>query len=97
MTAEIEILDAAALTRLPPPTGTAADVARRYAAALVRHGARHFVDNADVEARVLVVGGRALPLVLSAGARGNSPACSPHVHYVRYVPEEQSSSDSSAA
>ncbi|MGH7896863.1 MAG: GNAT family N-acetyltransferase [Candidatus Binatia bacterium] len=83
MTSQITILDAGA----SPLSGSPAASGLRYLSALAREGARSFVDNADVAVEILVVGDRALPLVVSRGRRGNSAVCSPHAHYVRYVAE----------
>ncbi len=81
----VEIVDAASAATLPATRATASRLA--YLTALVRDGARHFVDNADVEVCVLCVDGAAFPLVRAAGRPGNAEICSPRTHYVRYLPE----------
>jgi hypothetical protein len=84
----VAILDADELDGLPPPA-TDDDVrARRWVAALTRAGPRHFVDNADVTARAVVVDSRVLPLLLANGTFDNADVCSPYNHYIAYTLEE---------
>jgi SAM-dependent methyltransferase len=85
---EVAILDAKTIGELPAATGEREAVARRYVRGLVTGGARAYVDNAHVETRALLVGGKALPLVLSERAAGNADVCVPSVHYVGYSVEE---------
>jgi len=86
MTSQIEIVDVDGLAAGGPRPGVDG-AGCRYLSALVRAGARHFVDNADVAVKLLVVDGTTLPLVVAEGRHGNSEVCSPHAHYVRYVPQ----------
>lgn len=88
MVPEVAILDAKTIGELPVGIGEREAVARRYVRGLVTGGARAYVDNAHVEVRALVVGGKVLPLVLCERAAGNADVCVPSVHYVGYTVEE---------
>jgi hypothetical protein len=88
MTPSVAILDADEIDRLPPPATEPQARARRWTAALVRAGPRHYVDNADVTARAVVVDDKVLPLLLANGRRGNADVCSFSSHYIAYTLEE---------
>ena len=75
MTTSIDVLDGAALERLEPGHGR-----RAYLAALAHDGTRSYVENADVELKVVVVDGTALPLLVGRDVEGNSDLCSPLAH-----------------
>jgi len=83
MTTSIDVLDGAALERLEPGHGR-----RAYLAALAHDGTRSYVENADVELKVVVVDGTALPLLVGRDVEGNTDLCSPLAHYVLYTLEE---------
>ena len=88
MTLNIEILDASSIDGSRASSEAMAGPAGRYVASLVTAGARHYVDNADVEIRALAVDGKVLPLLISDGAGANADVISPYVHYVEYTLEE---------
>lgn len=87
MSPKIEILDAGSLGRLSR-LADPLDWASRYVCPLVREGASAYIENANVEMRVLVVDGRVLPLVINRGLETCGDVCSPHAHYVDYSLEE---------
>ena len=89
MTRAIEILGPDLLQRLPRSASADKEGALRYTCALVRDGARSYVDNAEVRIRALVVDGKVLPLVLAKTGGENSHVCSPRSHYVRYLAAER--------
>jgi hypothetical protein len=84
MTPKIEIFDARSIDRF---TASSAPVSR-YVASLAAGGARHYVDNVDVEVKVLAVDGEVLPLLISDRVGHNADVCSPYAHYVEYTLEE---------
>jgi hypothetical protein len=96
MTADVELLDLADVEALAPSSDPWSDRSRRYAAALMRDGPRHYVENAYVAARLLRVDGALLPVMIADGAsarrdgplRPPTDVCSPRSHYASYTLEE---------
>jgi len=87
MTPRIEILDAQSIDRFTALSEPTADPASRYVASLVTGGARRYVDNVDVDVKVLIVDGTVLPLLVSERAGSNADVCSPYAHYIEYTLE----------
>lgn len=89
MTRAIEILGPNLLARLPGSARSDEAGTLQYTRALVRDGARSYIDNANVHTEALVVDGRVLPLVIAKTGGQNSNVCSPRSHYVRYLAAER--------
>src|SRR5262245_26326661 len=88
MAARIDILDARSIDGLGASRQQPTDPARGYVASLVTNGARHYVDNADVEVKLLAVDGQILPVLISDRIGHKADICSPYAHYVEYTLEE---------
>jgi hypothetical protein len=88
MVPSISILDAAGIDALPPPVTDEERQRRSWVTALTRFGPRHFIDNANVTARGIVVNGNVLPLILADCVADNADVCSPYSHYIAYTLEE---------
>lgn len=88
MNPRIEIFDAQSIDRFAASSGATAGAAGRYIASLVTDGARSYVDNVDVDVRMLTVDGTVLPLLVNARGTSNADICSPYNHYIEYTLEE---------
>jgi len=65
------------------------DIAGRYVAALMRHGATFYIENiTNVSMQALIVDGKVFPLVINPGKNPTSYVCSPYAHYLSYTTEE---------
>jgi hypothetical protein len=84
----VALLDSAGVAPLPERRGTPDDVARRYVACVGAAGPQHYVDNASVDMKALVVDGTVLPVTINRGGNASAAVCSPFAHYVRYTIEE---------
>lgn len=86
LTFDISLVDPAREADWPPATPPGI---RRYLTALATRGPAHFVANAaGVEARILRVGDRVLPILVSDGAAGKASILSPFGHHMSYPIEE---------
>jgi hypothetical protein len=84
-----DLLDAGHTDRSTVEPVRSADPAFHYATALAAAGARFYIDNARVQVEALVIGHKVLPLVINAGAGGNSDrVLALYAHYVEYTLEE---------
>ena len=66
----------------------AIDIAGRYWKSIMHHGARSYVENADLSIKALSIAGKIIPLVINQGKGHFSDICSPYAHYLMYTAEE---------
>lgn len=83
----IELFDADNIDKFIWSETEEGEFAKRFLVPLVKNGTRYYIDNIDVEFRVLKVGEHALPLVLSDNDYKNSYVCSPYGHYIELALE----------
>ena len=67
----------------------AIDIAGRYWRSVMHHGAKFYVENADLSIRALSIAGKIIPLVINQGKGHFSDICSPYSHYLMYTAEEE--------